>query len=300
MTIVTDHILGAGSVGHLLACRLEIAQKNYQLISRRNRDKQCQITYLQGNSNHSLSIDYYQAADIKAIHRLWVTVKSYQLAEALQSISLRLTEQSQLILLCNGMGNLELARSILPTAQLFVAVNTHGCFYNPENQTLHHSGEGELIIGPDYLMTADTADTLDIASLADSQLQLSWKENIESLVWQKLGINAVINPLTALYQCPNGDLLDNPEIQPLTEQLIDELIRFYKAMHMPALANQFRTACLEVISLTASNFSSMMLDVKNHRKTEIESISGYLLSHANGVRLTLEGHQKLYQKFQKH
>ncbi len=35
---------------------------------------------------------------------------------------------------------------------------------------------------------------------------VAWHNNIRAEMWRKLAVNCVINPLTALWNCPNGKL----------------------------------------------------------------------------------------------
>ena len=49
------------------------------------------------------------------------------------------------------------------------------------------------------------------AALRSSNFNLQIVDDAQSLIWGKLVINAAINPLTALLQVPNGELLARPD-----------------------------------------------------------------------------------------
>jgi 2-dehydropantoate 2-reductase len=95
------------------------------------------------------------------------------------------------------------------------------------------------------------------------------------VLWKKLAVNAVINPLTAILRVPNGELLHRPPLDPLIAEIVEEVWRV-AARHKiplptpPELAEEVRRVCRG----TASNRSSMLRDVEEGRPTEIDSING--------------------------
>ena len=91
-------------------------------------------------------------------------------------------------------------------------------------------------------------------------------------------------------------MLTKDTYQQHVDTLIKELVELYERINYPTLAKQFRDQCYNIINTTAANQSSMMLDVKRGQQTEIEAITGYLLNHANRVRLSMTEHQKLYHR----
>lgn len=304
------HIIGSGAVGQLIACLLTTADIPNALVNRKNISEEKTISYFPFSSSGQaepvrLTLDYDALTDNTILDVVWVCVKSYQLESALQLVKPQLNNNTILILTQNGMGHLETAQKLLcptlPPEQIFVAVNTHGSLrvIDESLPELHHTGLGSLQIGNNYLVLNNQAKPLSLIKQVASVINLSWHEQIEMALWIKLGISAVINPLTAYYQCKNGDLLTQTERQMETDMLIQEMESFYKAIDMEELAVTFKDDCYQVIKNTSNNFSSMMLDTKNGKQTEIESITGYLLSQANGVRLKMIGHQKQYHRIQK-
>jgi 2-dehydropantoate 2-reductase len=108
-------------------------------------------------------------------------------------------------------------------------------------------------------------------------------EDIESLIWGKLAINAGINPLTALLRMPNGELLARPHTQALMKAAAEEtaLVAAAKGVELPYA--EPGNAVAEVARRTANNRSSMLQDVSRNAPTEIDAICGAVVKE--GERL---------------
>lgn len=83
---------------------------------------------------------------------------------------------------------------------------------------------------------------------------------------QKLVGNAVINPLTALYDVPNGALLKSDEFRAIAAQICEEAARCFAAQGPieDALSTQsLYDNVLTLASVTAENISSTLSDIHN-------------------------------------
>ena len=294
-------IIGAGAMGHLMAALLTTHDLPSTLVFRTKEDLGTHKVLHDRSKERPLSLNESTVDELDMLDVVWITVKSYQLRSVLESITTKLSANSWLILLQNGMGHIELASEVLqqamPAEHIIAAANTHGAYLEkqPNLVKIHHSGIGQLTMGVNYLTEAEHKQPDFLAQLPDV-MNCQWTPNLEQTLWQKLAINAVINPVTAHHQCRNGELLHLAQPKAEVEQLIEECVAFFKCKQMPALAEAFPALCYDVISQTAENYSSMMLDIKHGRETEIEAITGYLLNHANSVRLPMTGHQLQYHR----
>jgi 2-dehydropantoate 2-reductase len=115
---------------------------------------------------------------------------------------------------------------------------------------------------------------------------------------QKLAINAIINPLTVIFDCFNGELFHSTAIRVLIQAIISELSTVIRAIITsrnenldPAVLARFSPENLEKVvsdvgAKTAKNVSSMRQDVRAGRKTEIDYINGYII--AQGAHYGIE------------
>ncbi|ADU30861.1 2-dehydropantoate 2-reductase [Evansella cellulosilytica] len=180
-----------------------------------------------------------------------------------------------IIFLQNGMGHLDMAKENLST-DIYAGVVTHGAM-KINSYTVSHTGVGKISIGS---ITGGSSPFCVLKS--EKQFPIIYVDNIMYLIKQKLLINLVINPLTAMYSVKNGELLQD-NFSHNVKKLFDE-----GRTILQLCENEWETV-LEVIKNTAKNESSMYRDIRNNTKTEIESITGYLLKEAekSGVQVPI-------------
>jgi len=118
------------------------------------------------------------------------------------------------------------------------------------------------------------------AAFLSANFEVKVVEDTKSLVWGKLVINAAINPLTALLRVANGELLERPSARALMEKLAQEAAEVAHAENIILPFSDPVAAVEEVVRKTAANRSSMLQDVLRGARTEIDAISGAVISIA--------------------
>jgi 2-dehydropantoate 2-reductase len=101
--------------------------------------------------------------------------------------------------------------------------------------------------------------------------------NPNALLWGKLVINAAVNPLTALLDIPNGELLNRPYAPEVAAALASEAasVAVAKGISLPYPDPVLATEA--VAQRTALNISSMLQDVRRGSPTEIDAICGAIV-----------------------
>lgn len=136
------------------------------------------------------------------------------------------------------------------------------------------------------------------------QTSLLSPEQIVHAQLKKLVINAIINPLTACFNCKNGQVFESDERQALYRLLLQEAGAIIREM-LPKSDNLRETAFSdralsalveEVAEKTANNTSSMLQDVQAGRRTEIDYINGYLVLQGRRLGLPTTHHQAVYNR----
>ncbi len=264
-------IIGGGSIGLLLSSYL---CKDHDVTLYVRRDEQKEILNDKGLflsdmiaplSVHTLLLEEIEEADC-----FIVCVKQHQIINVLPALK-KIDEQTPLIFLQNGMGHLEKLQYI--NNDLYIGVVEHGALRESENHVIH-TGKGKIKIAI-YNGNAKTLSFL-IEQLNQSKFPVETSSDWKELLTNKLIVNAVINPLTTLFNVPNKEILTNPHIYYLAEKLCNEAVMVLHLDYRTQLERVKEIACL-----TGKNISSMLTDIRMGRQTEIDAISGYLIRNSD-------------------
>jgi len=221
---------------------------------------------------------------------LLVTLKAWQVSDAVKSLASLLPATTPILLIHNGMGTVEELKAI--PHPLLMGITTHAA--RRDGNIIIHVASGTTHIGParqqdgDYSYLADT--------LQEVLPDVAWHNTIRPQLWRKLAVNCVINPLTALWNCPNGELLTHPE---LTEAICNEVAAVMEREGHHTSADDLLYYVNQVINNTAENISSMLQDVRAQRRTEADYITGYLLRRARAHGIAVPENTRLYEQIKR-
>ena len=217
---------------------------------------------------------------------LLVTLKAWQVSDAVKSLAAQLPESTPILLIHNGLGTIEELKSV--RQPLLMGTTTHAA--RRDGNVIIHVASGITHIGPAREQTGDysyLADTLQ-STLPD----VAWHNNIRAELWRKLAVNCAINPLTALLDCPNGELRKHPDRVAL---ICREVAAVIEREGYHTSESDLRYYVDQVIESTAENISSMLQDIRAMRHTEIDYITGYLLKRARAHGITVAENSRLFE-----
>lgn len=266
------HVLGAGAIGGLFAARLTHLGHTVTLLSRASGRSLRTLTYVADGAEEALEFVVQGPDTQEPIDHLLVATKSYDVEPAIESIAHRLRKGTDLVLLCNGMGYHQRVANRYPNQRIIAGTTTAGCSSpTPDRRIL--AGTGETRMGS---INGERQKPAWFESLERASWHCQWVEDISPLLLKKLAINAVINPLTALWDIPNGALMGGA-MEVTFQRALNEVCTRLEWAGFHALASELPAAVTRVIQDTAANTSSMRSDWRKHGKTEVDAILGYLL-----------------------
>ncbi len=273
------HVLGAGAIGCLTASHLQHAGVSVTLLTRPGQMPEhlkAGLHLHHRQSTRQLQIPAIDTDSAEEISALLITTKAMQVADAFLSVRTQLQRDAPVVLMHNGMGVLEDLQATFPDIRFSCATTTEGAYINDQAHLIY-SGEGGYRFGCEGQADAPAWFHSLQAALPDCH----WDDNIQASLWRKLVINAAINPLTVLYQCRNGELLENETYRRHAQLLCEEIARLCQAAGHGQLADQVWHIVSKVMQGTAKNQSSMLQDIRAGRPSEVDFITGYLCRFAH-------------------
>lgn len=272
-------LVGTGALATLFAARLSEAGCSVAMLGTWKeglsslQEKGARIVDAHGNERAYSVHATDNPLEVKNALYAFVLVKSWQTGRAARQLKEALAHDGLAVTLQNGIGNQETLIRHLGTARVSLGITTTGA-------TL--LGPGLVKIGGEGIISLEQNQALGPleAVLRSSKFYLQIVEDARSLVWGKLVINAAINPLTALLQVPNGELLSRPLARKAMSALAWEAAKVAEAEQVRLPFNNPVDAVETVARQTASNLSSMFQDVRRGARTEIDAICGAVTRRA--------------------
>lgn len=230
--------------------------------------------------------------DLGRIDVVLLCVKSYDVQGCIEFCAPILGPDTLLVFLQNGISHLNPQALGLDTPVAY-GTTTEGATLLGKGH-VKHAGSGVTYLGllktgekgPGDALLQKTAKMLECSGLL-----VFTTTTILTRLWAKLFINVGINALTATLDCPNGKLLVIPGAKERMAAAVEEACAIARAKSIDFVGDPLAMTC-EVAEKTASNISSMLQDVRNERRTEIDAINGAI--SAMGVELgipTPENHR---------
>jgi 2-dehydropantoate 2-reductase len=294
-------IVGAGAIGRFFGGML--SNNNHEVIFldknpdvvRAVNDKGIQFLRLgEKKSDVYLTVKASATTDgssIDSCDLIILSVKGYRTAAAVRSIAHLVGEESPLLTIQTGLGNIETMAEIVDPRNILGGVTFHGATSLNESK-VWHAGTGKTLIGE---LDGDVTERLQkIKEAFDrSDIQTEVSGNVVGHIWAKGLVYSAINALTALLRLRNGQLGEKMESIALAKRLIDEgkLVAQAYAIQLPQ--EDLYDKLLEVCRNTAENLSPMLQDILNGRPTEIETLSGMIFSMGKRKGVSTPLHQAI-------
>ena len=200
-------------------------------------------------------------------------VKTTDNAETARALAPLLAPGAIVLSMQNGVDNVEQIRTAaaieaLP-AVVYVAASV------PEPGRVKHVGRGDLVVGPENERTKKIA-----ALFLRAGVGCRISENIEGELWTKLVWNCALNAVSALGRAKYGLIASSPDAWKVVETAVYEVLAVAKAagIQPPGLEDPKAAlaGALKIATQMAEALSSTGQDLNRGKRTEIDSLNGYI------------------------
>lgn len=270
-------IVGAGAVGGYFGGMLARAGARVMMIGR--------AAFVEAVKKNGLFLDTVQFKesvrveastelnDVRGAEIVLFCVKTTDNAATSSALAPLLAPGALVVSMQNGVDNAEQIRAASGidalSAVVYVAASV------PDPGCVKHVGRGDLVIGPRNAQTEHVAGVFERAGVG---CRIS--DNIAGELWTKLTWNCALNAVSALGRAKYGQIAASADARKVVETLVYEVLAVAKAanIHPPgfddpqvALAGSFKIA-----TQMAEALSSTAQDMNRGKRTEIDSLNGYI------------------------
>lgn len=290
-------VYGAGAVGCYFGAKLAEAGTPVTLIGRAahvDAIRRDGLLFESAGAQRRIRIDAETRPEaVRDADVVLFCVKTRDTDAAARQVAPLLRPGAVIVSLQNGVDNVERMRDSgidALGAVVYVAAAMTGLGH------LRHSGRGDLVVGecgrqplgPGAGAASAKAETpeaspsprtLEIARLFEGAgVPCRVEADVRPALWDKLVMNCAYNAISALGRSRYGAIVDDADVRALMRETIEECVAVARADGVPlAEASAHYDAALRLGEAMREASSSMEQDLANGRRTEIDSLNGYVV-----------------------
>jgi 2-dehydropantoate 2-reductase len=276
-------IIGAGAMGSLFASCLsstvaevwafDIWKEHVDAIRRDglivHRDGKMRILRLRATS----SAEEAGVCDIAMVF-----VKFGQTAAAIAAARPMIGPDTMIVTLQNGIGNVEIIAALCPDSAIAFGLTTLTCeLLRAGHIEESYRGEGETSLWPRNGAGTEKLQVL-CAFLRSGGINAALEPDIGLKIWKKLVVNCCLNTMCAITGQKVGAIADSPAALTFLDGVADEIAAAASLEGVPLSAGEARTFLRSVAHEARNHEPSMLIDVRNRRRTEIDCLNGAVLA----------------------
>jgi 2-dehydropantoate 2-reductase len=276
-------ILGAGAMGSAIGALLAKTGNDVTLIDvwkeaveAINRDG-LKIQNKAGEvATHKIGAVTVPAQVAGPVDLLLVFVKCYHTVDAVKSALPILGPDSTVLSLQNGWGNGPRISEVVGKERVVLGVCYHSATVLGPGHVLH-AGQGKTFIGE-----MDGAVTPRVQKIAEAfkaaGLDVEASAQVLKEIWSKLALNVATLPTSSTIKLTAEKLPNTPEMQSLMRALLLEVVSVAQLQGIALDFTERWSAITSLLGKLAPNAKgSMLQDVENRRRTEIDVMCGAIV-----------------------
>jgi 2-dehydropantoate 2-reductase len=225
-----------------------------------------------------------------------VCVKTYSLREVCEDLKESGLLEGHLknacfVLLMNGMGNREgFDQFDLPSDRVYEGFTSFGVKFSKDG-LIELKGIGKTVL--EERVRTNEKDYLK-ARFEEKGFEIEFTPDFKKHQWNKLIVNSVINPISALTGKENGIVLSDL-LRETVKNIVEECVIVAGKEGIKADTESVLEVVYSVAKRTSQNTCSMLQDVKKEKMTEIDSINGYVIRLAKKHEIDVPVNETLYE-----
>jgi 2-dehydropantoate 2-reductase len=299
-------VMGAGAVGSFFGGMLARAGAPVTLIGRASHAEAISAGGLIVESFRFPKPERIQveaATSVEAVRGAQIVllcVKTLDTESAAQAMAPHLAPGAVVVSMQNGVDNVARIRAASGIDALAAAVYVAAEMPAPGH--VKHTGRGDLIVGPFPHSNHEPAAVERLAQcFVRAGMPCRVAEDIRGLLWMKMLMNCAYNAISALGHSRYGRMAARAEIREIMRNAIEEAVAVARADGKPLPVANFVETGWKLAETMGNATSSTAQDLARGKKTEIDSLNGYIVRRglasgvATPVNQTLHGLIKLLE-----
>jgi len=220
-------------------------------------------------------------------------VKTLDSELAAQAIAPHLAPGAVVVSMQNGVDNVARIRAASGIDALGAAVYVAAEMAAPGH--VKHTGRGDLIVGP-FPESSHRADAIERVAqcFARAGMPCRVAEDIRGSLWMKMLMNCAYNAISALGRSRYGRMTARAEIRGIMRHAIEEAVAVARADAIPLPVENFVEMGWKLTETMGNATSSTAQDIARGKRTEIDSLNGYIVRRGAALGVPTPVNQTLH------
>lgn len=286
-------VIGAGAMGSIYGGHLSLNNEVYLVDKNQAVVDAIQADGLKidedGTTNVYHPIALSSTKDVGTVDLIILFVKSIFSKSALEENKHLIGETTRLLTLQNGAGHEDLLMEYVPEERVVIGTTEdNGAVLAPGH--VRRGGEGKTNVG---LLVKDNDNFLQTLKDAFDKCGFKVKihDNIQQLIWDKLFTNVSLSAVTGVLQVDMGYIAGNEYAWNMTKALIHEAVQVAKALGLTCDEEAVTKKVQETSLNNPNGCTSIRADLRDGRRTEVDTISGAVVRAADKCGVDVPSHK---------
>lgn len=293
------YVIGTGGVGGFFGGKLSLAGIDVTFFARgesyeKIKSEGLVIKSVDGDFsiNPAKVINSYD--EITNPDLIFFAVKTYDTEEVAKALAEHVTSESVIISFQNGIRNELAIQQYVKSAEVYPGIAYVISAKIAPNIISQTGGLKRLVFGDKHNSNNQKLKKIE-ELFRDAGIDAILSSDIEADVWKKyIFINAFAG-MTALLSSPIGRILENADYTQMYEDCIRENIAVAKKMNVHLPETIFEDTMKLSRNTNPAAKSSLLIDIENNRRTEIESLNGMIVRLAAECAVDVPVNEKIYR-----
>lgn len=292
------YVVGSGGLGGYLGGLLARAGKDVTFVARGEhgrvmKEKGLKIKSVPGDFEIRPVQVIDRISDITGPDLVIFAVKTYDTNQTAKELSAVVGNETITLSVQNGIDNDREIRKHVTSGEVYP-----GLAYIAVERT--EAGFIEQTGGPRKIIFGDR---LDPRNRRLKELEIFMKEagidavasdGITRDLWKKFMFIVAFSGMTAICRSPIGRVLGEPVTRDLHERCLKEAIQVARSLKIPIEDRAFENILATTRGFHPDSKSSLLVDIENKRRTEIETLSGKVVQLARENQIDVPINELIY------
>lgn len=286
-------VIGAGAMGSVYGGHLSLNNEVYlvdtneAVVNKINQDG----LKLQENGTDILyhPIAVTSTSQVGTVDLVILFVKSLFSKAALSTNQHLIGKNTYVMTLQNGSGHEDVISAFVSADRIIIGTTEdNGAVLEPGY--IRRGGAGRTNVG---MLTEDKSGILTKLeeNFNSCGFQMIIHDNIQKLIWEKLFTNVSLSAVTGILQERIGYIAENPHAWFLTERLIKEAVAVANGLGLEFEEERIMHKVKATSLGSPDGITSICADLRNGRKTEVDTISGSVVRAAKKCGVPAPTHE---------